>query len=390
MYKILKILPLILAFNIALGQGEKNFAYYNNETYKLYSEARWQELIPLAKESIQNGFDFYYMRMRLGIAYFEQGHYSPAKKQFEKALKFDPESPDPQSYLYYCNQYLGRQQEAMTYYDINHEKSKFIQSIYFEPGFKFTDNTTQTRDLRYVFIGLNHEFGHRFTLFHGYQRLSADFVSYLPMPPGPGPGGPVVEYPYSIIQNEYYAAPSILIAKGFYMSPAYHFQSVSGEGFMGSNRVFSFQLAKWLGRFKLYSSYYYSEINKLQQHQIEGGVVYYPLGNTNFYLQSQVTCHSENSVRNTIYFNKMGFKVFSRTWIDGFLTYGDMTNFSEQNGYVVYNQLDKITSKWGVSINQYLGKHLLYLGYIHENKEEYLTEIPFVHRNVILGFNLTF
>ena len=86
----------------------------------------------------------------------------------------------------------------------------------------------------------------------------------------------------------------------------------------------------------------------------------------------------------------MGIKVFSKTWIDGFLTYGDMTNFSEQNGYVVYNQLDKTTSKWGISINQYLGKHLLYLGYINENKEEYLTETPFVHRDVILGFNLTF
>ena len=75
MRKRLITLLCVLMSGIAIGQTQKDFAYYNNETNRLYTEANWHELIPIAKESIENGHDFYYMRMRLGIAYFEKKNY---------------------------------------------------------------------------------------------------------------------------------------------------------------------------------------------------------------------------------------------------------------------------------------------------------------------------
>jgi len=381
----------ILMYNIVVGQIQKDFAYYNSETYRLYTEANWKELIPIAKEGIANGHDFYYMRMRLGIAYFEQEKYTDAKKQFEKALEFDAGSLDAKSYSYYCLSYLGRKKEAIKYYNVHNEKSKFISALYFEPGIKLSDNKASVRNSEYIFLGLNHNFGKNVSLFHGYQRLGSDFATTGSSGNGFGQGsGSSTEYIYTVIQNEYYAALSFLVAKGLYITPAFHIQGVSAEDYSGNNTVLSVQLVKWFGKVKLYGGYYRSEINEQKQQQVEGGLVFYPIGNANVYLQAQATSHKENSVNSMIWSGKGGLKLFQKTWLEASYAIGDMLNYSEANGYLVYNQLDVIKSKWGLGINQYLGKHLLYLGYIHENKEEFTTQIPFVHHDLILGLNLIF
>lgn len=377
-----------------IGQSQKDFAYYNKETYRLYEEANWTELIPLAQEAISNGHDFYYMRMRLGIAYYQLEQYTQAKKHFEKALEFDEGSIDAKSYLYYCYLYLGRKKEALKYYDVFDEKSKFIGSLYAEPGIKISDNKASVRNSNYFFLGLNHNLGKNVSLFHGYQRLGADFATIVTNNSGNGQGmgGRVTtsEYIYTVIQNEYYAALSFLVTKGFYITPAYHIQGVTTEGYSGTNSVLSIQLVKWLGKVKLYGTYYNSQINEQKQLQLEGGLVFYPMGNTNVYIQPQATYHTGWGVINMIWTGKAGLKLFPKTWIDASFTIGNMLNYSESNGYLLYNQLDVIKSKWGLGIRQYLGKHMLYLGYIHENKEEYDTQIPFAHHDLVLGFNLIF
>ena len=119
-------------------------------------------------------------------------------------------------------------------------------------------------------------------------------------------------------------------------------------------------------------------------------MIYYPLGNANFYLHASAMNHKENSNNTMIWFGKTGIKVLKKTWIDFSYTTGDMLNYSESNGYLLYNQLDMIKSKWGISINQYFGGSLLSLSYVRENKEEYITEIPFIHHDLVLGLNINF
>lgn len=391
MHKTLITFFCILMGGFVIGQTQKDFAYYNNETYRLYSEARWDELIPLALESIEIGHDFYYIRMRLGIAYFENANYTKALVHFNKALNFDKGSTDAKSYSYSCLLYLGREKEAIKYFGVSGTKPKFFHSLYFEPGTKLSDNKASVRNSRYIFLGLNHDLGKTVTLFHGYQRLGADFAYWIPGGNGAGPGGSSsTEYTYTVIQNEYYAALSFLFAKGFYITPAFHIQEVNSDNYSGNNHVFSIQLVKWLGNIKLYGGYYNSEINEKNQQQVEGGLVFYPLGNSNLYLQSQATNHYEGDINTLIWSANGGVKILSKTWLELSLTSGDMLNYSESNGYLLYNQLDVIKNKWGISVNQYLGNHLLYLGYVHESKEEFITETPFAHHDLIIGFNLTF
>lgn len=264
--------------------------------------------------------------------------------------------------------------------------------MYFEPGIKLSDNKTSTRNTYYMFLGLNHELGNRISLFHGYQRLRSDFSYLTTISGGPGFGGGTIQWEsiYKIVQNEYYAALTFFLGKGFYLTPAYHYQGVKGDEYLTYNNVGSIQLTKWAGKFKIHAGYYYSEINNLNQQQTELGLAFYPFGNNKLYLQTQATNHLQEDVSTMVYFNKIGVQVSPTTWLEASMSYGNMVNFSELNSYVVYNQLDNISSRWGVSIHQLLGKHMLYLNYVRENKEEYSTEIPFAHNDIIVGFNLTF
>lgn len=384
------MLPVILP-----AQGVRDFSFYNNETYAFYLNSDWEALIPLAEESIANGHDSYYIRMRLAIALYEHKKYTKAIRHFEKSLEFYPESSDAKSYLHYCYLFLGRRQEALRYQASDSIRPAFFQSMYFEMGTKKSDVAASTRDVRYIFAGLNHELGKRVALFHGYQHLTSDFAYVLTLTPnGPGPGygggSGTIESIYTVRQNEYYATLDILAGKGFFISPAYHGQQVKADNYLNNNYAFSIQLTKWVGRFKLYGVYYHNSINNQNQQQAEGGIVYYPLGNTNLYLQVQETYHLENQDKNLVLLNRLGIKVFRKTWLEGFASFGDMMNYSEQNGLVVYNQLDTIKSRWGGSIRQLLGNHMIFISYIRENKEEYTTAIPFVHQDIIFGLNLAF
>ena len=378
----------LIAFDLQ-GQTKKDFAYYNNETYQLYLNKNWTDLIPLAKESINEGHDFYYMRMRIGIAYYELGNYVPAIKHFKKAQNFDNNNPVVKEYLYYSHFYMGRLMEARKYYNYAGLKNRFFNSIYFEPGIKISDGSASTGDIKYAFIGLNHELGSHINFFHGYQRLGADLETTIEVP-GNGGGSSFYRYGYTIIQNEYYASATILLAKGLFLTPAYHVQGVSATGYNASNQVFSGQVTTYLGRFKIYGGYSYSDINDQNQQQVTGGIVYYPFGNTKLFVNSEITNHQQEENQSTITRNEIGIKLFPKTWINGSLSYGDMVNYNELNGYLVYNQLDIMKSKWSVSISQYLGKHMLFINYTHENKEEFETAIPFVHHDFIIGINLMF
>lgn len=389
MYRLILIVSLLIASTDLQSQAEKNFSYYNNETYNLYQEQNWEKLIDMGKESIQEGHDFYYLRMRIGISYYSRGKFVPAIRHFKKALNFDDSSYDAKEYLYFCHFYMGRLMEAKKYFNHANLKNQFFKSIYLEPGLKISDGSSATGNIKYIFAGLNHELGANINFFHGYQRLAADFVTQVQIQ-GIGGGSSWYDYAYTMIQNEYYAAATILLTKGLFLMPAFHVQGMSTTGYSDKNRVYSAQLAYWLGRIKAYGGYSISEINSENQQQLTGGLTYYPFGNLKLFLNSEIIQHQQNNKNELITKSEIGIKTFPKTWLSSSWSIGDMANYNEANGYLVYNQLDTMKSKWSVAISQYIGSNMLYFNYTHENKEEYETGNPFVHHVAIVGLNINF
>jgi len=88
----------IIFFLITLGsnaQEKMGFADLDKKTYQLYEESQWKELLELGQKGLDTGIDYYYLRMRLGIAEFNLKHYQSASAHFRKALDFNESCQNP-------------------------------------------------------------------------------------------------------------------------------------------------------------------------------------------------------------------------------------------------------------------------------------------------------
>ena len=112
--KAVKIaLFFVLFFSMkGIAQDTLNSAIVEQKSYQLYLDKNWNELIKFGNRAINSGFDYYYLQIRIGIAYFEKKNYSLAENHFKKVLQFNSDDELAQEYLYYCFIYNGRNEEA--------------------------------------------------------------------------------------------------------------------------------------------------------------------------------------------------------------------------------------------------------------------------------------
>jgi hypothetical protein len=96
------ILTFILthSLSVSFAQDEMDFRKADISTYNAYLQQRWKDLADTAEMAIEKGYDYYYMRMRAGIAYSEMKKYRKAIAHFKKALEFSTGDPAAVALLY--------------------------------------------------------------------------------------------------------------------------------------------------------------------------------------------------------------------------------------------------------------------------------------------------
>jgi hypothetical protein len=103
-------------------------------------------------------------------------------------------------------------------------------------------------------------------------------------------------------------------------------------------------LTQYAGRFAIRLGGIYSSINNASQLTGAAGLTWYPMGNLDLYLGSTLNVHNEFDEEETstkfIPDLLIGFGISSKVWMEFSGTYGDMKNYTEGNGYNVYNGLD--------------------------------------------------
>jgi tetratricopeptide (TPR) repeat protein len=374
-------LTLVLAWACALGQEQRDFRYYDGLTYSQYLAGNWDDVIQTARNGLDAGYDYYYLRMRLAIAYYNKSRFRQADRHFRQALRYDSLSAAAKEYLYYANMYLGREQTAQSYYDVRENPANpFFHSIYLEGGLKSnTSNTTTTGDIRYGLVSLRHQLSARLHYYHAYQNLVRTATER-----GQGSGGPT-EARYNIIQHAYYGRVEVLAGRTFWLVPAFHWMGWSAPEASGSDWLASFGLVKDIGLIRLYADGSWSNINEEKQVQVNAGLVVYPLGNPYFYIDNLLIVQQESGDRQLGARHILGGRPGKTTWLQAWYAHGAMRHFSELNGLVVFNTPNTIDSRWGVSLVQAIGVHSLGLHYINEQKNEPDTGRDFTHNNFILG-----
>ena len=397
MRRIIVIALILMSYLGSQAQVRINFAWYDKHTYQLYQDKNWPRLLELGHDAIEAGHDFYYLRMRLGIAYYEQGKYRSAISQFTRALKFNNNDPLAAEYLYYSYKFSGRVMDANLVYAKYKSQLKsreitspygFISGLYAETGIKLiSPSNSEYGSLLYAHIGAEQQLGSRLNLYQGYMRYSQN-VFELESVPGFGGGSFLQETKRKYVQNEYFLKAIIPVIKGFQLIGSLHTQAIIDTiryanisylaGFSSSFKFIDFSI-----------TYGASRISETYQQQIAAGIIFYPVMNQNLYLQSILTYHVNAEQRNIIFYQKIGLRTGENTWFEFYGSFGNMKNVQELDGFYVYNLNNNLNMRLGVSGIFLLGKRVkLIVGYTNESYTELTTSLPFKHHYLFTGLQV--
>jgi tetratricopeptide (TPR) repeat protein len=391
MKKVITIIILLSVLSIgAKSQTPISIFSIDAETYALWAKKDWKELISVGKAALKNDIDFYYLRVRMGIAYYERKNYHMAIHHFEKAIELNPQESYLSEYLYYSYLFSGREHDArliaLTFpiplaQKIGTLKENFIDQLNIHYGINriqeyssienFSINVDPlldgsqeiTKKLNIISIGLKHNFSPKFSLHHTYTNIQKTAFLFKREN-----GSSKYDQLYKTQINQYYISASTWLGKGSTLLLGAHIINVRSpvevkffrQGIQytytetaNENSYLGFlSYYKNLKYITLGASIYGSNLNYANQFQGDLSITLNPLGNLNLYSTSILSYQKEvflNKKQNdAIVLNQLiGFKVFKGLWLEGFVAYGNTKNFIANNGLTVFNSTETIKERFG-------------------------------------------
>lgn len=394
--KIFLFIIFSFFFAASIAQEINNSAIVEVNSTELYFDKNWAELIKYGENSIAQGYDYFYLRTRIGIAYYEQKKYKKAVKHFEKAIEFNSDDKLALEYLYYSYLFSGRASEARALttifplrlkYLVKPPKNQIFESVYCEGGLAASNlydiyrnidvngpsniygEATITKNMQYWHAGINHQIGNKFSIYHGYSHIKIELTKRIATPFKDTLDN------YNLIQHDYFLS-GIQQFKHFALAPAFHFINVNfgkltaRKDFFTNKYIFnkkdtsfinyatSLSLIKNSGIFTYNFTSGFAQLNGLTQIQSGLSLTYYPFKNTNIYGTSTLVYLNEDYTNRVILAQKIGFIIIPKLWTELGCTIGNLQNYCENNAFVVFNTGDKILYKWGISITSPLLKHV--------------------------------
>ncbi len=435
----ISIIVIFVLFSYSSIAQETN-ENIEQKTLELFQNKQYKILINVGEKAIRNKIDYFFLRYRIGVAYYELRNYRMAAFHLEKALFFNSDDAGELEYLYYSYIFSGRFSDA-SFITLNMSdslkdkigyKTKFLSTVYAEGGASFSNNISKNtgididsdsniygendmnNNVLYGHIGLKHEILPFLSVYHGYSHLAIDKRQIIRQ------NDKDTIFNYTLKQNEYYINSDIQLKKGLKLTPAFHLINVSSnvmkfdtssflnpfkiDTFSLTNYVISLSISKEYKRFSFNFSGSYSNLNAAKQMQGGIGITYYPFGNLNLYTNTgmvyfyqKMPGRQAGSKENRLIFDQMiGLKLFPNLWTEASVTFGNLANYNEKNAFIVYNIADKINFKTGISFifalsskielslrYQFLSRESDYISY--ENTTSFITKTTNYQNNTLIG-----
>ena len=398
------------------GQKKLSTVEVDKLTYELYLKADWTKLIKEGNSALRQGFDFFYLRTRVGIAYYNLKKYRLAIRHFQKAHQILPTDEIISEYLYYSYLYSGRYSDAsklkskLSYemkkrlgidarpsvsgvfvnysFNTNKDTDDLLKQDFIEGDAVWGEQTINTT-YNFASVELLQEVDPKVSLYHGINYVNISKIQQFRDNEFRG-NRFLAEFDGTAKQYAYYINASILIDNGLILSPSLHLLHINTDVYYAldySPQQFSFytykateyvaniQINKDLWNINVGGFGSVSNLNRQKQWQIGAALIYYPLGNLNLYSVTKATYHNNTKTAETddyyiysiedpevIINQKIGFAV-KGVWIEGFASWGDKNNYNDGGGQVVYNSLGTVKNKYGANLIVPLGKATLNIQY---------------------------
>ncbi len=377
------ILILLLVVQIRLSAQESwDFKTTDSLTFELYQQGKWSALIREGNLALSKGYDYYYLRMRLGIAYFNLQRYRQAAQHFEKALSNSSTSQIAFDYLSLSYQWGGMETDAaalgkrfQSLSNTASDSGNLINGVMLFTGISLSDGIDRFKELDldgdeniygeitgngngiYGHAGIVFSPANQFRWYFGYTGLQIGKYQRITM------SGIDTLNEYKLSQSQLYASAPVRFALGWHVTPAFNFIRFTGYPFAvsydtinyryiiqknndsGTGYLVSLRIMKEMPHFNAGFAFANSNLNEKQQWQgtIMAGV--YPFANLNQYIIARFSALSEDNEFNRHFKITGGSRIFSSLWLQGSYLKGNLQNAHDDNGLIVFNSSGKITSR---------------------------------------------
>ncbi len=425
------IIALFITTSIFAQETPLSFKKVDSETYDLFEKQDWTSLIELGIKSKSQGIDFYYLNVRMGIAYYKTEKMLYAIKYLEKAYKTNNYDTVVQEYLYWAYKFGGLPMEANLFHqsmtkelqDKIELNSSFINAIdfgltavsnsdYDKISSSNIENVNDIRDLSENFqlftLGFNHWFSNRVNFYHRFTIMPRNSTIQKNV------SGDIITKNYSGSEFRYYANSTFALGEKWYLDLYLNYISGNYDSYISSSAINSGTLLSegvktnyndFLFGTTISKSFYFfrnslnisiANLNGKDQFQVGYNISIYPLGNTLLVPFAGIQYHTEKinseSQSNTVFSG--GITVNTKdVSITGYLNSGKFSNFASNNGSIIYNQKATALNEYGAIFNIYLSKFTIKIGYSFMNMEDYhfnegfenTTKYKFNQQNLIGG-----
>lgn len=432
--KLYMLVLVAIAATRGYSQDTLTSGLVEQRSYQLYLDKDWAGLIDFGNTSVSKGFDYYYLRLRLGIAYYEKKNYIAALPQFQKALTFNSGDELCQEYIYYCYLFTGRYDEARWYSKQFNESLKDkigilnqrgVSVVILEGGTKITDKKTYAgqnpNDSKgnyfnpavYAQIGLSHYIKNRFSLFHAAtyfnQKTFINKVSQfqyflkanIPLKQDFSVSATVHYINIGVSSESTYSITDTLWPPGVppHTQPppgAPPFKIITTHTTVSNNSNENYAVAnvnvqKQMGYVGAGLGLTLSNMYNKTQYINSGYISCAPLGNSKLVIGATAYLHTTDAYKLT-YVAASPFiylQPLSRLGIKLNYLYNTANNFIEDNGYVINNSPDLTYSRYSALVNVLVNRHLVMYGlYQLEFKKENVQQFNYKYNVIVAGIKI--
>ncbi|HOP13335.1 hypothetical protein [Lentimicrobium sp.] len=413
--RFLAFLLILLSFSGKLSAIGSVAIDYEALTYRLYAEQKWDSLLTTGEQAINEGWDYFYIRLRTGIAAFELQRYARAARHLEKAREFNSYDEFTISLLIKSYLYSGQPDKAKIFQkSLPSDNSKravnrlFSPLIYVEAGPAFSDHYNRYDQRRQTGDGLYSEAYLNKNSFYSLAGALIPAGSSLMINAAVSAmsfnktriveitGFDSLSGNYSVRQSEAYLSPSLIAGRKIRISPSFRLSNVRYSNPLQSDD----SLVAWMigpsGEKTYYDIAYGGEISylsplweasvgfwslqadQLRYAQSSLGCIVRPYGNLNLYSHTTITLNQNEYSRNLIFNQMIGGKLIRSIWGEILFTAGNLTGSAENNLQVFYNAFDKtknrIAARLIYSYNDHLRLSLRTQFFLREGSELFYPE----------------
>lgn len=355
---------LIIAITFILSanlNGQSDFRSFDSISYNYYLKGDYANLERTAETMYSSGFDYYYIRMRLGILAYYKQRYKTSSDNFRKAIEFSSHDTLSHEYIYYSYLFSGRDHDAKLYLAsipddrknnvLKSVRSKGVTNIFIGSSYSVNDVLLyQTNNLYYESVksslGLTAGFeaytGNKAVISLAYTSLFKEGTVYS----ASAPSGIDLNFR----QNQYYGKIVVFPSEGFEFSGFGHivsFNDVFTEGLKYTE--FSGGAGISINGWKMRSGLNVSMSNFGNSRQVrgEGYLTLLPTGNLNLYFTSGAMIQNDKYWGLTYQVNQViGFRLADFLWVETGVMKGNSFLNVRNNGYSVNNsyQIPSLTA----------------------------------------------